>query len=511
MLIGFSQCIGSGLAIFLLSTAVFACTCVDYGVPSCKLFGDADAVFVGKVERITAANDDKTNISLRGVNSMSDRGVGLLSVHFEVQNALKGVTGATATALTYAGTSCDLDVKEGQTWLIFANKDGKTGLLGFGACVGNRQIEMDDSEFKEFEQLSSRSSSPIIRGRISLNQYDGVKGAQVSLNGQGTNLKTQSDEDGSFVFHVQKEGRYSVRFSIPFSASMLFSTPTLPPRFKAEEPTEMESSFSYDAVARFGTCDYQYFDAFKIDLKATASISGKFIHTDWKSFREFYPDLCRMKPTEKETLESCSSLYGELKPDGSFSFDGLREGRYTITVGDDLPNGPEPFYRHYYPGVREFSKAQVIEIRQGELRRGLRFILPPMLPTRRVRGQIFTSEGKPAILANDDGRYFYLAAYVSQEGKEPQLFFQHSYRNEWKEGSAGQEVEMITSKADGSFDLELFDGFTYFIKAESGQPFNGSDCGFAKIDVNGNLKQPVRVVLDHVRPCSVTKIANKPD
>ena len=37
---------------------VHACTCLDYGAPTCSLFAGADAVFVGKIERITSAMGD---------------------------------------------------------------------------------------------------------------------------------------------------------------------------------------------------------------------------------------------------------------------------------------------------------------------------------------------------------------------------------------------------------------------------------------------------------------------
>ncbi|MGH9947155.1 MAG: hypothetical protein ACRD6X_08155 [Pyrinomonadaceae bacterium] len=493
--------------ISLLGSAGYACTCIDYGVPSCKLFDNADAVFIGTIERIGSSDDKDASVSLKGVNSISHRGAGMLAVRFSVEKPFKGIAGATVTALTYSGTSCDLEVKEGQRWLIFATKDEKTGQLGFGACGGNRPIGKDDALTKELAALADKSGGPTIRGRISLNQYDGVSGATVSLKGNGTNLKTTSDESGSFVFQVPNEGIYSVKLSIPFSASLLFSSPNLPPRFKAEEPTEIASVFVYDAVAKRGTCDYQYFDAFKIDLTATASIFGKFVYSDWKSFRKFYPQICRLKPTEKETLESCDLSLDNLKSDGTFSFDGLREVRYTIVVGKDLPNGPEPFYRHYYPGVRDFSKSKAIEIKQGEKRRGIRYSLPSQLPTRVVHGQIFASNGRPAILKNADGRYFYLTAYFYHELEEPKLFFQHSYLDEWRPGAESRQVEMINTKPNGTFDLELFDGFTYILKIESGQLFDKRDCGLTRIDVNESLKSPVRIILDRERPCDVVKFA----
>src|SRR5687768_8794526 len=104
-----------------------ACTCIDYGVPTCALFANADAVFVGKVQRITSAMGDKdANVGLPGVGSISSRGAGLIWVHFTLEQAFKGVTRKTVTALTYRGTSCDLEIKAGERWVIFASRDQKT-------------------------------------------------------------------------------------------------------------------------------------------------------------------------------------------------------------------------------------------------------------------------------------------------------------------------------------------------------------------------------------------------
>src|SRR5580765_6002680 len=109
-----------------LFNEVHACTCLDYGVPTCSLFSRADAVFVGKIERITSAMGDKdASVQLGGVGSISSRGGGSIWVHFTLEHAFKGVGGKAVKALTYRGTSCDLDVKEGERWLIFAHRDEK--------------------------------------------------------------------------------------------------------------------------------------------------------------------------------------------------------------------------------------------------------------------------------------------------------------------------------------------------------------------------------------------------
>src|ERR1043166_7524676 len=150
---------------------VHACTCLDYGAPTCSLFARADAVFVGKVERITSAmGDNDASVQLGDVGSISSRGSGLIWVHFTLEHAFKGVSGKIIKALTYRGTSCDLGVKEGQRWLIFAHRDNETSNLSFGACGRNGVIEKTSSLIAELEKLSRHSGPISIRGRVAEEQ-----------------------------------------------------------------------------------------------------------------------------------------------------------------------------------------------------------------------------------------------------------------------------------------------------------------------------------------------------
>ena len=189
---------------------VHACTCLDYGVPTCALFSRADAVFVGKIERITSAMGDKdASVQLGGVGSISSRGSGLIWVHFTLEHAFKGVNGKTVKALTYRGTSCDLGVKEVQRWLIFAQRDEETSNLSFGACGGSGVIEKNSPLIAELEKLSKQSGPLSIRGRVAEQQYSSVKGAKAVITGNGLNLETLTDYKGSYSFEVPTVGQYT--------------------------------------------------------------------------------------------------------------------------------------------------------------------------------------------------------------------------------------------------------------------------------------------------------------
>jgi hypothetical protein len=488
---------------------VTACTCTDYGVPTCALFSRADAVFVGKIERITSALGDKdASVQLGGVGSISSRGGGLIWVHFTLEHAFKGVSGKTVKALTYRGTSCDLGVKEGQRWLIFAHRNDETSNLNFGACDGNQGIEKDSPLIAELERLSKHTGPLSIRGRVAEQQYSSVKGAKAVITGNGLNLETVTDDDGSYSFEVPSAGAYKVKVILPFSASLM--------RFQGddrpidEKPEETQTIFEYSATASPDVCDYQFFDTFKIDLKATASIAGVFLLDDWKYVPRFYPSVCQLMPTEKETLERCRTEFYGLNPDGTFKFEGLREGNYTIVMNDDdFLDGSSPFLRHYYPGVRDFSKAEPIVLGQGEEKTQIRFKALPMVPLQAVSGQVFREDGTP--FSAPEGQKPYIKVYGYEQGKEPKFFFIHSYILDWGQGKDGREVEMVDVSRDGKISLSLFEGHSYIVSVETDPWGDRVECGMAKVDISSQPADPLRIVLDRKGRCDEKAFAKELD
>ena len=487
---------------------VHACTCIDYGPPTCSLFARADAVFVGKIARITSAmGDNDASVQLGGVGSISSRGSGLIWVHFTLEHAFKGVSGKIIKALTYRGTSCDLSVKEGQRWLIFAHRDNETSNLSFGACGGNGAIERTSSLIAELEKLSRHSGPISIRGRVAEEQFNNVKGAKAVITGNGLNLETVTDDEGSYSFEVPRAGQYTVKVIVPFSASLMRRGDD---RSIDEKPEETQTVFEYSANASPDACDYQFFDTFKIDLKATASIAGVFLLDSWKYVPRFYPSVCRLMPTEKETLERCHTEYYGVNPDGTFKFEGLREGTYTIVMNDDdFLDGSSPFPRHYYPGVREFSKAEPIVLEQGEEKTQIRFKALPIIPLRAVSGQVFRKDGTPFSLP--EGQKPYIKAYSYEKGKEPKFLFINSYILDWGKEKDGREVKMVDVSPNGQISLNLFEGSSYIVVVETNPWGDKVECGMAKVDIGSQPANPLRIVIDRKGRCDEKAFAKELD
>jgi hypothetical protein len=307
---------------------------------------------------------------------------------------------------------------------------------------------------------------------------------------------------------VPRAGPYTVKVIVPFSASLL--------RFNGddrpidEKPEETQTVFEYSATASRETCDYQFLNTFKIDLKATASIAGVFLLDDWKYVPRFYPSVCRLMPTEKETLEGCRTAYYGLNPDGTFKFEGLREGNYTIVMNDDdFLDGSSPFRRHYYPGVRDFSKAEPIVLGRGEEKTQIRFKALPMIPLQAVSGQVFRKDGTPFSAA--EGQKPYIKVYGYEKGKEPKFFFINSYILDWGKGKDGREVKMVEVSRDGKISLSLFEGNSYIVVVETDPWGDKVECGMAKVDISSQPSDPLRIVIDKKGRCDEKAFAKTLD
>jgi len=93
------------------------------------------------------------------------------------------------------------------------------------------------------------------------------------------------------------------------------------------------------------------------------------------------------------------------KPDGSFAFENVEPGRYTLLA---RPKTPEPVAKHegsrtevvptYYPSAVEPTQAESIVVRAGAELNGYEIRLQSV-PVYRVRGIVLNPDGKPAAKA----------------------------------------------------------------------------------------------------------------
>lgn len=504
----------SVFVLFISQTEIFACTCIEAYTPICAKLSRSDAVFTGKVEKITPFSaSDSTGVPLDNVNSISTvGGSNLVWLHVRVERNFKGLKDNFVKVLTYTNTSCDLGVKKGERWIFYASRDEKSGNLNVGSCSGTSKIDNDDAEYlNDVSATAQDKNIESVNGFVQKERYSyiGVKDAIINVEGINFFTSSVTNPQGIFNVRVPQAGKYKVRVTVPFSAIFPIVPFGLEPNLiEVFEPTEMKSVFAYEAVVSQGQCQYSEIESYPIDLKATAEISGKFVATDGEQFPMFYPQLCSVKATEKETLSSCRG-FSKFKSDGTFSFSGLREGKFVVVVNPrGFPEVSEPYLRHYYPGVKNFNEAQIINLEQGQTLNNLTFNLLPMLLTREIKGQVFWDSKTPVTFSSNASysEKLHISLHNPQDAIRP--LYDYYYKHWGEEKSEYEKVETVEVKPDGTFSLTAFDGFKYIIRASAADKSEKTHCGFAEIMVDKNLAQ-LKIILNRTKKCRADDYAKE--
>ncbi len=142
---------------------------------------------------------------------------------------------------------------------------------------------------------------------------------------------------------------------------------------------------------------------------------------------------------------------------GHFSFTGLSPGLYQISLNyTEKPDDDSPYPTFFYPYTTNRDEAQIIEINYGTKLMGLVFQLPPKLKKRKLTGQVFWKNGKPAKNAEVE---------LTDIEYDDDIFF-----------------DKIKTDANGNFEIEWFEGRKYRINAIVWQTSNDKTYSFGIAD-----------------------------
>jgi hypothetical protein len=143
------------LALIFIASAESASACApaEDGTPVCAYWTRADAVFLGKAVKVEDAPKNENFPE------------GARKVRFQVLQNFKGADNPTFTVVVAdAGALCGVNVKSGQTWIIYAGND--IVLKSFSAFRGIRQIEPKEAggEAETLKNILAGKSDTAISG-----------------------------------------------------------------------------------------------------------------------------------------------------------------------------------------------------------------------------------------------------------------------------------------------------------------------------------------------------------
>ena len=402
-----------------LAAEARACSCVEYGTPVCAAYWRADAVFTGVVT------------DFKKLPRAAPGALPKALLHFIVEDKFRNISVPELDVETLHGTSCDMTFEKGERWLVYAYLDKSSGRLNISPCTRTHRISGTDDDLSYIRGLSSRPPEQSVLGRLAHDQYDSLTNLKVTVSDGGRSFETTTDSDGEFSVQLPRGGAYTVRAFVPYSAGAWSHTVAV-----EDEPTDEQTVVKYRVEIPTGQCAYNEIEVFKVDLHATAEVSGKILDESGQPVTRGYVYLVDSVPADGKEPGSRSTKIGD---DGSFKFEYVAVGSFLLVINprDEAPGESDaPHPRTFYPGVADKEQASPLVITEGLKLEDLTFRVRGPLRKQVVNGRVLWPDGKPA------------EAYVK-------LYNGDKY------------VRLIRTGADGRFTIDVYGEFDYRLLADT--------------------------------------------
>ncbi len=232
------------LAMAFLGPSAQACMCFS---PERPCDNKSEAAFAGRV----------TQVRKSGSGSQAE-----LQVHLVVREAFRGVQSREVDLVT-AATSCGIAFRDGQDYLVFANKKEGSGALLAHACGGTKLLSDAEQELEHLRGVAKGEARSGIYGFVTANPSDIVPPIRASkpvakvpieLSSGSASRLAFTDAEGKYEFDLLPAGRYQIR-------AELLGVP------------EIQRSFDIDVPA--GACRVRAFHSV-----AAGRISGRLVDLD---------------------------------------------------------------------------------------------------------------------------------------------------------------------------------------------------------------------------------------
>lgn len=364
------------LAVALLTiaaTEVVACSCGQKS-SVCNAFGDAKAVFIGKV------------VEGKSVERMSDMlkaGTRDLTFRFKVTRGFVGAK-ADQTVDIHTGFGfgdCGFPFEKGEEYIVYAYQSGDSKELSTGICTRTTHISRSDEDISGLETLF-KSNGSSVTGTITRYEHSSLLGepnvplieARVKLirvrDGKAFFARTGST--GQFAFLGLGSGKYRL----------------VPPVGKGwqVEDYDMEEFFLNEHGC--ATNDISIKNETELEV-SVIDPNGRPVPSIWV---ELVPTSIN-RPMDNRTPDE----FTVTNPQGEARFYDTPPGKYTISVNFfHAPDKEAPFPAVFAPGVEDRSRAQVFDIRPGtHISKAITIRIPRSLEPVSLSGIVVDKDGLP--------------------------------------------------------------------------------------------------------------------
>ena len=219
--------IWAGICVLLFSESLYACRFSAHPT-LCQAYTSAEAVFVGRL------------IKVEKIDSFT------IAAKFEVRKSYKGVVGSIETAQFSAGCGPDLSAL-GEDYFVFKEEPYRFGIANLTSTVPSYAAAV-----RYAESASQGEPTFSIGGHIDL-APDDLKKVRIIIRGRNKTYRSKTDQHGFFNFKTSYDENYSVRISLPFTASIVMED------LGAYYDIVNDNSISYSVRFKPNECNYRNF------------------------------------------------------------------------------------------------------------------------------------------------------------------------------------------------------------------------------------------------------------
>jgi len=442
----------------------------------CTAFKGTPVVFVGLVKSI-----DEQMVDINRFGKVMKVRVSL-TAHFEIEDALKNISGHQVTVLTGGGGGdCGYPFKAGERYLVYSYRSedealnssiSRTVITGpdrpqvgvntvtTSICSRTQHLStaQDDLDLihaqlkgKPFARVFGTVDEFISKlGDVLAGKWDYKPKAGITI--QVGKFETKTDDQGRFRLDGLAPGKYKLHLVMPDAYGMEYDF------------LRSESDLKITAGCWGAQIDFR--------VAINGGISGRIYDAQGNPVGEQVEiNLVTLASADNPlaSIEKRSEYTNKL---GQYEFDRLPPGQYLMGISiAGVPNRDTPYPKLYYPASIERDGAKVINLGKGEKLENFDIHLLPALTREKITGTVYLKDGRPAAKAH-------VEVYDSEKPEE----------NVW-----GLDVE---TDAEGRFSINSLKGRRYKVRAYLSEDYlAGTGAQSEIIDVDPDDRSPRKIVL----------------
>lgn len=429
-----------------------ACTCARPD-PPCGEYGEADAIFLG---RVVGSAERKSFTDHSGNKVVYDVG----RIRFLVQESFKGVSGYEVEIHSgTGGGDCGYWFLRNESYVVYAYKSSEANKLFTSICTRTTHVTEAKEDLDFLRKVGDSTPGATLYGQ--LNRYIGdrehgsveegpkMAGVKILIKGAGQTFEAVTNASGEYRITGLPAGEYD-------------AFPQLPPNLGAiagRDTVDRHGSYSGHKPI---TLSERSCGEMSFSVQFSGVVGGKIVDAKGEPGKEVQVNLVLADEPDKEWSAWTDD-------EGRYEFHMVQPGNYLLGLNLRwAPDKHDPYRRTYYPGVNDKSEAALIVMGEGEKLKGYDLTLPPRLVERELSVTVVWPDGKPAAGA--------------------------TIRFEMNEGTSLGEAVKTDEK--GMAVINLFDKYRYILLATGERREKDVHADPVELLVGKDMK-PVRFVLNH--------------